>query len=486
MDFADPKNNTTPPSNGDCCQGIGDFLRLSPQCVCYLVKTNLTDVFGIEIDRGKALNLPKVCKKKLPVAELSKCSGKVSSKCLAPVAEKLIPCVDYVDPASKKVKPPSNGVCCSGLKGFLNEDFDCLCSLVNVKPGDFPIPIDRLKILQLPGLCNAIIPSFKCSGNKTLPAPENNCLMPLVDKLGSCVNFVDPTTNSTKPLSNGACCSGLKSFLKDDFSCLCSLVNVKPGDYPVPIDRSKILQLPGICNATIPSFKCSGNNTLLAPENACLTPVVSKLGSCINNVDPTGNKTKPPSNGDCCRGLQTFLKEDVRCLCSLINVKPGDYPVSIDRERVLSLPGACNATIPSVKCAGSITSPAKENVCLMPAVNNLAPCVDYVDPASNLSESIVTADCCSGLNNFVNTQPRCVCNIIVGESDDYPIPIDKAKALSIITRCNVSIPTDQCAGSDSPIDAPRGNSNVDGRPRFSPSVIALFWSAFLAIVPGFI
>ena len=88
----------------------------------------------------------------------------MSSKCLAPVAQKLIPCVDYVDPASKKVKPPSNGVCCRGLKGFLNEDFDCLCSLVNVKPGDFPIPIDRLKILQLPGLCNATIPSFKCSG----------------------------------------------------------------------------------------------------------------------------------------------------------------------------------------------------------------------------------------------------------------------------------------------------------------------------------
>ena len=396
--------------------------------------------------------------------------------------------------------------------------------------------------------------------------------MPLVNKLGSCINFVDPTSNSTKPLSNGACCSGLKGFLKDDFSCLCSLVNVKPGDYPVPIDRSKILQLPGICNATIPSFKCSGeyptifflflfsfsrsfrivklrslvlsgNNTLRAPENPCLTPVVSKLGSCIDNVDPTGNKTKPPSNGDCCRGLQTFLKEDALCLCSLINVKPGDYPVSIDRERVLSLPGACNATIPSVKCAGeslsfsslsgrshmymivyffsstgSITSPAKENVCLMPAVNNLAPCIDYVDPASNLSESIVTADCCSGLNNFVNTQPRCVCNIIVGESDDYPIPIDKAKALSIITRCNVSIPTDQCAGefnflplllllcflflsatfmvqlwacngfsdSDSPIDAPPGESNGDDRPRFSPSVIALFWSAFLAVVSGFI
>ncbi|XP_078437757.1 uncharacterized protein LOC144708366 [Wolffia australiana] len=367
LDYVDPANKTAPPVNSDCCQGVGDFIARSPQCVCFLLKPDLADSLGLPLDRGKALNLPAQCRKKIPTGELEKCLGSGASpaakRCFPAVAEQLIPCLDYVDPKGNKTAPPVRGDCCRGVNGFLGKHQDCLCALINADPAAYPIPLDRAKVLTLPRACNATLPSIKCDGDVTTEAPPNACLMPVVNNLAACANYVDPkiTSNATAT-PNGDCCKGVRSFLSNETTCVCSIINAKPGDYPIEVDRAKALELATTtCSANTSRIsQCFRDVTTEAPPNACLMPVVNNLAACANYVDPkiTSNATATP-NGDCCKGVRSFLSNETTCVCSIINAKPGDYPIEVDRAKALELATTtCSANTSRISQCFNAAGPA--------------------------------------------------------------------------------------------------------------------------------
>ncbi|CAA7391301.1 unnamed protein product [Spirodela intermedia] len=84
------------------------------------------------------------------------------------------------------------------------------------------------------------------------PTGDDPCFTAVLDNLLPCVDFLDPDGNQTKPSKE--CCKGLEDFLKRNRTCITFLINVKPDDFPVPVDQRKALNLPGVCSASIPQL----------------------------------------------------------------------------------------------------------------------------------------------------------------------------------------------------------------------------------------
>ncbi|CAA6655903.1 unnamed protein product [Spirodela intermedia] len=74
------------------------------------------------------------------------------------------------------------------------------------------------------------------------PTGDDPCFTAVLDNLLPCVDFLDPDGNQTKPSKE--CCKGLEDFLKRNRTCITFLINVKPDDFPVPVDQRKALNLP--------------------------------------------------------------------------------------------------------------------------------------------------------------------------------------------------------------------------------------------------
>ncbi|KAF8659315.1 hypothetical protein HU200_058516 [Digitaria exilis] len=93
-------------------------------------------------------------------------------------------------------------------------------------------------------------------------------------------------------------------------------------------------------------------------QSGCTTTLIS-LYPCLNYI--SGNVSTPPSS--CCTQLATVVQSNPKCLCAALS---GDSStslggVTIDKNRALALPQACNVkTPPASKCnsAGGGNSPS--------------------------------------------------------------------------------------------------------------------------------
>ncbi|GER55017.1 lipid-transfer protein [Striga asiatica] len=82
----------------------------------------------------------------------------------------------------------------------------------------------------------------------TAPSPGLDCFTYLI-KLSDCLTFVEGGSNLTRP--DPGCCSELGNLVDTQPICLCQLLG-NPGQVGFPVDVSRALRLPSVCNVTTP------------------------------------------------------------------------------------------------------------------------------------------------------------------------------------------------------------------------------------------
>ncbi|CAN6297484.1 unnamed protein product [Urochloa humidicola] len=81
-------------------------------------------------------------------------------------------------------------------------------------------------------------------------------------------------------------------------------------------------------------------------QSGCTTTLIS-LYPCLNYI--SGNVTSPPSS--CCSQLASVVQSNPQCLCAALSGDSSSLGVTIDKNRALQLPQACNVkTPPASKC----------------------------------------------------------------------------------------------------------------------------------------
>ncbi|TVU44627.1 hypothetical protein EJB05_04073 [Eragrostis curvula] len=94
-----------------------------------------------------------------------------------------------------------------------------------------------------------------------------------------------------------------------------------------------------------------------AQSGGCTTTLIS-LYPCLNYI--SGNVSAPPTS--CCSALGSVVQSNPQCLCSALSGDSSSLGgITIDKNRALELPKACNVQTPPVsKCnsAGGGNAPA--------------------------------------------------------------------------------------------------------------------------------
>ncbi|KAK7843908.1 non-specific lipid-transfer protein-like protein [Quercus suber] len=91
-------------------------------------------------------------------------------------------------------------------------------------------------------------------------------------------------------------------------------------------------------------------------------------------------------------------------------------------------------------------------------LSNLAPCLNYITGNSSTPSS----SCCSQLSNVVQSSPQCLCTALNGGAASLGININKTRALSLPSACNVQTPPiSQCKGANGtpPVGSPADSSD---------------------------
>ncbi|XP_050266072.1 non-specific lipid transfer protein GPI-anchored 5-like [Quercus robur] len=91
-------------------------------------------------------------------------------------------------------------------------------------------------------------------------------------------------------------------------------------------------------------------------------------------------------------------------------------------------------------------------------LSNLAPCLNYITGNSSTPSS----SCCSQLSNVVQSSPQCLCTALNGGAASLGININKTRALSLPSACNVQTsPISQCKGANGtpPVGSPADSSD---------------------------
>ncbi|KAE9605472.1 hypothetical protein Lal_00025436 [Lupinus albus] len=110
-----------------------------------------------------------------------------------------------------------------------------------------------------------------CNGGSThhAPAPSVDCST-LVLTMADCLSFVTNGSTTTKP--EGSCCSGLKSVLKTDASCLCEAFK-SSAQFGVVLNVTKATSLPSACKVSAPSAaNCGLSETPASAPGGAISP----------------------------------------------------------------------------------------------------------------------------------------------------------------------------------------------------------------------
>lgn len=86
-----------------------------------------------------------------------------------------------------------------------------------------------------------------------------------------------------------------------------------------------------------------------AAQSDC-SNVLMSMAACLNYV--TGSSGSPSSS--CCSSLASVVQSQPQCLCTALSSGAGSvFGITIDRQKALALPGACNVKTPPVSlCDG--------------------------------------------------------------------------------------------------------------------------------------
>lgn len=64
LDYVDPQKNLTVPPPEKCCNGVRQFLKDDPECICFILRP--PDNIANLLDRGKAVKLAGTCDARIP------------------------------------------------------------------------------------------------------------------------------------------------------------------------------------------------------------------------------------------------------------------------------------------------------------------------------------------------------------------------------------------------------------------------------------
>ncbi|XP_071699635.1 non-specific lipid transfer protein GPI-anchored 15-like [Rutidosis leptorrhynchoides] len=85
------------------------------------------------------------------------------------------------------------------------------------------------------------------------------------------------------------------------------------------------------------------------------------------------------------------------------------------------------------------------------ALMGLAPCLNFV----NGNSSTPSPSCCLSLSSVVQTNPRCLCSLLNGNTPNVGITINQTLAIALPGACSVQTPSiSLCNGANGPAGAP--------------------------------
>lgn len=83
-------------------------------------------------------------------------------------------------------------------------------------------------------------------------------------------------------------------------------------------------------------------------QSGCTTELIS-MASCLGYI--SGNSSTPSSS--CCSALASVVKNNPKCLCSVLNGGGSSFGYTINTTKALEMPGACNVKTPPVSDCNS-------------------------------------------------------------------------------------------------------------------------------------
>ncbi|XP_052208135.1 non-specific lipid transfer protein GPI-anchored 20-like [Diospyros lotus] len=123
-------------------------------------------------------------------------------------------------------------------------------------------------------------------------------------------------------------------------------------------------------------------------STACSASMLNGFTPCLRFITSGSNTTSPTS--DCCSAVKTVISNGTDCLC-LIATGNVPFQMPINRTLAISLPRACNMSVP-VQCkASSAPIPAPGPIALTPALSPEAAPEADTTPALTPADSEVPA-----------------------------------------------------------------------------------------------
>ncbi|KAM1935408.1 hypothetical protein FF1_020062 [Malus domestica] len=129
-------------------------------------------------------------------------------------------------------------------------------------------------------------------GDCAAPAPAVDCSS-LILNMADCLSFVSNGSTDTKPA--GTCCSGLKTVLKADASCLCEAFK-SSAQLGVVLNITKAISLPAACKVSAPSASNCGLS--LSPAGAPGGAPTSPAPSPMSGADIGGAPASSTTGGN--------------------------------------------------------------------------------------------------------------------------------------------------------------------------------------------
>ncbi|KAL6184276.1 PREDICTED: non-specific lipid-transfer protein-like protein At5g64080 [Fragaria vesca subsp. vesca] len=130
---------------------------------------------------------------------------------------------------------------------------------------------------------------------RAAPAPAVDCSS-LILNMADCLSYVSNDSKTEKP--EASCCTGLKTVLKADASCLCEAFK-SSGQMGIVLNMTKAMALPAACKVSAPSAANCG--LAVAPAGApvaTLTPQIApttSAGVAPESSAAGGNVVAPAS-----------------------------------------------------------------------------------------------------------------------------------------------------------------------------------------------
>ncbi|KAK4478101.1 hypothetical protein RD792_017366 [Penstemon davidsonii] len=191
-------------------------------------------------------------------------------------------CLNYIQGSDST--PPTS--CCTSLANVVQNQPQCLCTIVNGGGGSLGVSINQTRALGLPTTCNVKTPPVsRCNAaNGPAMSPVGS---PANSPYGSPTSPTSPSVSGNSSTPSNSCCNQLGTVVRSQPQCLCQVINGGGSNLGLNINQTQALALPTSCNVrTAPVSRCNA-----------ASPSGSPTPSSPNTNQGGGSKTIP-STGD--------------------------------------------------------------------------------------------------------------------------------------------------------------------------------------------